>query len=65
MKRIRIDARLSDIETLTDVLHHFVEHDKLDQKQADCLEALKLALVEAEKRKKENELTIIKYYDNR
>jgi hypothetical protein len=61
MKRIRIDARQQDLDMIEDILHHFVEHDVLDRKQSDCLEALKIAIVDAKERRIENQLNTIKY----
>jgi hypothetical protein len=61
MKRIRIDARQQDLDMIEDILHHFVEHEVLDRKQSDCLEALKIAVNDAKERRKETETTVSKY----
>jgi hypothetical protein len=65
MKRIRIDARQSDLDELENILHHFVQDDHLEPKQTDVLEALKLAIIDATKRRIEHQTeTINYYYDN-
>jgi hypothetical protein len=63
MKRIRIDARQSDLDELENILHHFVQDDHLEPKQTDVLEALKLAIIDATNRRKESNNQKINYYD--
>jgi len=61
MKRIRIDARQSDLDELENILHHFVQDDHLEHKQTDVLEALKLAIIDATKRRIETSKDIQHY----
>jgi len=63
MKRIRIDARQSDLDELENILHHFVQDDHLESKQTDVVEALKLAIIDATNRRKESNNQTINYYD--
>jgi hypothetical protein len=63
MKRIRIDARQSDLDEIENILHHFVQDDHLEPKQTDVLEALKLAIIDATNRRKESNNQTINYYD--
>jgi hypothetical protein len=63
MKRIRIDARQSDLDEIENILHHFVQDDQLEPKQTDVLEALKLAIIDATNRRKESNNQTINYYD--
>jgi hypothetical protein len=61
MKRIRIDARQSDLDELQDILHYFVEYHILSYQQKDVLEALKLAIIDATKRRIETSKDIQHY----
>jgi len=61
MKRIRIDARQTDLDELENILHHFVQDDQLEPKQTDVLEALKLAIIDATKRRIETSKDIQHY----
>jgi len=61
MKRIRIDARQSDLDEIENILHHFVQDDHLESKQTDVLEALKLAIIDATKRRIETSKDIQHY----
>jgi len=61
MKRIRIDARQSDLDEIENILHHFVQDDHLEPKQTDVLEALKLAIIDATKRRIETSKDIQHY----
>jgi hypothetical protein len=61
MKRIRIDARQTDLDEIENILHHFVQDDHLEPKQTDVLEALKLAIIDATKRRIETSKDIQHY----
>jgi len=65
MKRIRIDARQSDLEHLQNVIYYFEGDRSLNVSQLDALEALKIAISDALKRRIEHQTETINYYDNR